>query len=208
RPVPRGDRADDPDRSVMQLGVVRPVVDDHLPREQRARGRAQRAHAALDLVAGADAADGLALLTHDRVGEFFRVLFDVVGRLAEVADAVLVGERRPGRLGLRRLADRLADVFQRAVGVTADALPGRRVVDLGRAVRRADLGEQGLTSLHACRLPESPELRSYSVTTSGGTGASRLGIFAGAPGFWRRRTVRRSAGRVEPQADGEGESGE
>ena len=73
RPVPRGDRADDADRAVVQLGVGRPVVDDDLLRERRGRGRAQPADAALDLVARADAADGLALLADDRVGEFLRV---------------------------------------------------------------------------------------------------------------------------------------
>jgi hypothetical protein len=140
----------------VQLGVVSPVVDEDFLRQRRGRGRAQPAHAALDLVAGADAADGLALLADDRVGEFLGVLFDIVGCFAEVADALLIAQRRPGRLGLCRLVDRLLDVFRRAVGVTADDLAGGGVLDLGRPVRRADMGEQGLTSLHACCLPECP----------------------------------------------------
>jgi hypothetical protein len=140
----------------VHLRVGGPVVDEDLLRQRGRGGRAEPADAAVDLVAGAEAADGLALLADDRVGELFLVRLYIVGDPVQVADALLVGQRGPGRLGRGRLVDGRLNVGGGAERVPADDLAGRGVLDLGVPGCRADAVEQGLTSLHPSLHPSLP----------------------------------------------------
>ena len=85
----------------MHLCVGLAVVDDDLDGQRGAGWHARPRHAAANLEASVRAVERLALLTRQNLGERLGVRLDRVGDLVQVADALLVAERRPcGLCGL------------------------------------------------------------------------------------------------------------